>query len=56
MGLVVRPGPLIAELARVVNGFVANYIAVKARCKGVACAMIHGKWCDGVNKDLLKAT
>ena len=54
MGLVVRAGPRIAKVGHVVNSRLADCAAVKARCKGITCAVFHGKWCGGGDNFLLK--
>ena len=54
MGLIVRAGPRIAEVGHVVNSCLADCLAVKARCKGIACAAFHCEWCGGGDYSLLK--
>ena len=55
MGLVVRTGPLLAKVARVVNSRLADCLAVKARRKGITCAAFHGIWRIGSNNFLLES-
>ena len=54
MGLVVLVSPRIAKVGHIVNSCLADWLAVKARCKGIACAVFHGKWCGGGDNFLLK--
>ena len=55
MGLVVRASSRIAEVVHVVNSRLADCAAVKAKCKGIICAVFHGKWRDGSDDFLLES-
>ena len=54
MGLIVPAGSRIAKVGHVVNSCLADWLAVKARREGIACAVFHGKWCGGGDNFLLK--
>ena len=54
MGLIVPAGSRIAEVGHVVNSCLADWLAVKARREGIACAVFHRKRCGGGDNFLLK--